>query len=372
MKRIININFLFLLLFTTTVINAQEGFIIDHDCIDLSDIPMQWIDSAKAKLHIGYGHTSHGSQITTGMTAVERYYTEGEYDWSHEGGAGELLLFEGSDYDTGYLELDVGYANWDYETRVYLNDFPECNVIIWSWCGQVDTRDLTTHYFERMAQLELDYPDVTFVYMTGHLEGKGIGGTVYDANQSIRSYCSTNNKILFDFADIEKYSPDLDTNYQQYFADDECEYIPRAGDTLNWAQMWIANNPTSPLKEMADLSNNCAHSEKINCVKKGIAAWYLWARIAGWEKIATNTNLVSNDEIKLFPNPVQNKFTIYLPTEANKVILKIFDTQGKQVYSDHVNVYSNKIELSNLNLSKGMYIVNVDLGEKSYQTKLIK
>jgi len=126
-----------------------------------------------------------------------------------------LHLFEGDGWtgSSGYLRWDLGHGLWPDETRTYLNDHPECNVIIWSWCDQVDEVDLPSHYFGPMEQLELDYPDVQFVYMTGHLEGLGPGGSVFLANQQIRDYCIANNKILFDFADIEKFSPDADTNY---------------------------------------------------------------------------------------------------------------------------------------------------------------
>ena len=58
-----------------------------------------------------------------------------------------------------------------------------------------------------MSQLETDYPNVKFVYMTGHVD-------IWDdvdnkaANQMIRNYCNANGKILYDFADIERYDPD--------------------------------------------------------------------------------------------------------------------------------------------------------------------
>ncbi len=96
-----------------------------------------------------------------------------------------------------------------------------------------------------MEQLETDYPDVQFVYMTGHLEGLGPGGSLFLANQQIRDYCIANNKILYDFADIEKYSPDADTNYQEYFGNDACDYNPPGGGTANWANNWLAANPHS-------------------------------------------------------------------------------------------------------------------------------
>ncbi|MFW6100953.1 MAG: hypothetical protein ACOC90_06165 [Bacteroidota bacterium] len=278
---------LLILLLSNGYIYAQDGIIVDHRCRDLSEIPSTWIDSAKKKLYIGYGHTSHGSQLTTGMNALEDYFTSGLYNWSHTGGENELHLFEGSGYDSGYLELDCGYDGWDDETREYLDDHPDCNVIIWSWCGQVDNvDDLQSHYLDPMTQLENEYPEVTFVYMTGHLEGKGPDGSVFHANQEIREYCDTNNKVLYDFADIEKYSPDADTNYQHYGCDDGCNYDPDGEEpydrTENWASNWINSNPDHELTQIAQQCGSCAHSEQLNCVLKGIASWHLWARIAGW------------------------------------------------------------------------------------------
>ncbi len=280
MKKIFTL--LVALLFPFFAYSQQDAIIIDHTCIDLSDIPENWIDSAKQNLYIGYGHTSHGSQLTAGMNALESYYTDGSYDWSHSGGPGELHLYEGDGYGDGDLDHDCGYAGWEDETSEYLDAHPDCNVIIWSWCGQVNSVDLQTHYLQPMEQLESDYPDVTFVYMTGHLEGLGPSGSLYQANQEIRNYCNNNNKILFDFADIEKYTPDADTNFQQYNADDQCRYDHPEGGTRNWANDWLGGHPGHLLTAISQECGSCAHSVSLNCVKKGIACWFLWARIAGW------------------------------------------------------------------------------------------
>jgi len=138
-----------------------------------------------------------------------------------------------------------------------------------------------------MAQLERDYPDVIFVYMTGHLEGKGPDGSVFHANQQIREYCDTNNKVLYDFADIEKYSPDSDTNYQHYGCDDACNNDQDGEEpyerTENWAAKWIDRNPNHELTQISQQCGSCAHSQQLNCVLKGIASWWLWSRIAGWD-----------------------------------------------------------------------------------------
>ena len=44
--------------------------IADHTCCDIDAIPQSAIEDAKADLIIAYGHTSHGSQLVSGMTGL--------------------------------------------------------------------------------------------------------------------------------------------------------------------------------------------------------------------------------------------------------------------------------------------------------------
>ncbi len=368
-----------LLVTVPVFINAQHPLIIDHNIIDLHEIPAAWIDSAKAKLFIGYGHTSHGSQLISGMDAIESYFTDGTYNWSHSGGEGVLHLFEGAGYDEGYLELDCGYSGWDDQTREFLDSFPGCNVIIWSWCGQVNDVDVAAHYLAPMEQLESEYPEVKFVYMTGHLEGLGPEGSLHTANQQIRDYCNSNNKILFDFADIEKYKPYNDTNYQEYFADDGCYYNHPQGDERNWADEWLAANPAHELAQISQLCESCAHSVSLNCVKKGNACWHMWARIAGWEDddgdgdddVTSDAGFQGN-RMLICPNPAGDYFTVSLPEETGGAILEIIDLQGKSFYLNSINRGNRKIFIADLKIPSGIYILRVFSETTVYRTKLIK
>ena len=186
---------------------------------------------------------------------------------------------------------DVGYyPQWVDNTRNYLDDpsHSDVNVIIWSWCGQVDNKysagTLDSEYLTPMAQLEADYPNVTFVYMTGHVD-------IYDdadnkaANEMIRDFCNANKKVLYDFADIECYDPD-GTHYE--YVHDNCNYYdaPLPGGTQlgNWATEW--QNSHTVTVDWYDCG--AAHSVSINANQKAYAAWWLWARLGGWEGPATN------------------------------------------------------------------------------------
>ena len=255
---------------------ATESVIIDHRHTDLRDVPLEWINKAKTDLHIAYGHTSHGSQITTGMTGLVSFANApnggSTYDWNNGGKDGALDLrdcpFSGAN--------DLGNPNrtaWAAATRTYLNAYPDVNVIMWSWCGQADgtEADINT-YLDLMSGLENDYPGVKFVYMTGHTNGSGLSGNLHLRNQQIRDYCSANKKILFDFEDIESYDPD-----GKYFGDknvtDSCAYTGG-----NWAREW----QNSHTKGVDWYQCSSAHSEPLNANLKAYAAWWMFARMAGW------------------------------------------------------------------------------------------
>ena len=78
-------------------------------------------------------------------------------------------------------------------------------------------------YLKPLSDFEREYPQITFVYMTGHLDGSGENGNLHLRNEQIREYCRVNQKWLYDFADLESYDPD-GNYYLDKAADDECDY----------------------------------------------------------------------------------------------------------------------------------------------------
>jgi hypothetical protein len=116
--------------------------------------------------------------------------------------------------------------------------------------------------------------------MTGHLDGSGLTGNLHLRNEQIRNYCKINKKILYDFADIECYNPD-GVFFGAKKPNDACAYDTNSDGSLdgNWAIEW--QNAHTRGTDWYNCSS--AHSQPLNANQKAYAAWWLWARVAGWD-----------------------------------------------------------------------------------------
>lgn len=232
----------------------------DHEAAnEYDDIPDTDVQNAVDTLNIYYGHTSHGNQIMVGL---------------------DMLGAPPSNFDITevYGDLDDGPGSWAVTTRNALNGDGSINVVVWSWCGGLSwfTTAEVNEYLDAMNDLEGDFPDVTFVYMTGHLDGTGDGGTLRRNNELIRDYVNNNSdRVLFDFADIESYDPDGN-------------YYPNEDDSCNWCTDWCDQNT-------CETCGDCDHSHCFNCYRKGQAFTWLMTRIAGWDGTADDGQDAGDD-----------------------------------------------------------------------------
>lgn len=315
---------------------ASGPIIIDHTSTHLDEVPLSAIENAKSTLHVAYGHTSHGSQITEGMTGLVSFsnapYGGSTYRWNNGGTSGALDLH---DYA---MSGDLGNpdrTSWAGETRSYLNANPDVNVIMWSWCGQADTTAANINtYLTLMNQLESEYPNVKFVYMTGHLVGTGESGNLNQRNEQIRAYARANNKILFDFADIESYDPDGLVNYMKLNADDGCNY-----NGGNWATAWQNTHPGEWY--------NCgaAHTQPLNANMKAYAAWHLWARLAGWNGLPVTPTPTPTPTVTPTPVvPVELPGQSSIPTDPDSDgLYEDLNANSRTDFAD-ISLYFNQME----------------------------
>jgi len=301
---------------------TPRDYIINHNHAhleDLKSIPPEWIDSVKTKLRIAYFHTSHGSQITTGMTRMDAFMGgNGVYVRSEEGDSGTLY------FDDHYgPDLSNREGVFDDETRDFLDDpaNADVNVIMWSWCQILGhDGDEDPGYCSNMEGLIAEYGPggtkitsgertvpVQFVYMTGHVNGQGEEGRTNQINTYIRNHCIANNRILYDFADIESWDPD-DNYFLDDYVNDACSYLVNGERTGNWATEWIVGkvmmdgeDDTLNSEPYGGQWYDCSpyHTHALNGNLKAYGAWYMFARIAGWDGISTTGQSFMSKEAKL-------------------------------------------------------------------------
>jgi hypothetical protein len=295
-----------------TAIHAQ-GIIFGHNQAHLDDlkrIPHEWIDSAKAKLKIAYWRTSHGGQVLSGINVLDAFMGgKGIYTRSEERLPGVLYLM---DY---FADLSAQEETWPQITRDYLDDTAnqDINVVMWSWCQILGhDGDEDPGYCSKMDSLIAEYgpggtkissgertESVQFIFMTGHVNGQGEEGRTNQINNYIRNHCIANNRILYDFADIESWDPDDDYFLDDY-VDDGCNYLVDGNRTGNWAEEWIVGKIKMEGEDDTVHNEpnggdwyqcNAEHSHPLNANMKAYAAWYMFARLAGWKNQVTSISI---------------------------------------------------------------------------------
>lgn len=267
---------------------ASKAIVIDHTTTNTARIPTDYIATARNTLRISFGHTSHGSQLVTAMSAC-RGGAGSLYDFAQSSGSFKAGVFLNDTFPSGDLGGTASMDWRDATVQLLSRSDNDRNVVMWSWCGGVsgNTQAGIDAYLNAMTDLEQRYPSVRFVYMTGHLDGTGTSGNLNQRNEQIRAYCKSQGKVLFDFADIESYDPDGRTNYMTLFAADSCAYDSNGDGRTdrNWATDWVAQNPSSELSSLSAKVSSCAHSQPLNCVIKGRAFWWMAARLSGWSGV---------------------------------------------------------------------------------------
>lgn len=276
--------------------------IADHHAADaFGDIPASSFQLVREHYRFFYGRTSHGSQVGTGLQMLA---AEDPLNW-----AGVTMAEFGVDLG---LNGDTTFVPF---TRDYLGAHPECNAVLWAWCGGLSTNTPTAvdAYLQAMNRLESDHPGVLFVYMTGHLDGSGAAGTLARNNEQIRAWCTAHDKVLFDFADIESYDPDG-------------AYHPDDSDACAWCSAWCAAHSCPACAD-------CAHSHCLNCYRKGRAFWWLMARTLGWQPADTAVGgNPGGPAAPAHPNPFGPATTLaYRMPEAGVLRLRIVDIAGRTV-----------------------------------------
>jgi len=341
---------------------AQEAIIINHTCTDLSRIPAAWIDSVQQRMKLHYGHTSHGSQLITGLGMIEQNNSDysfivGDNHLPSEEGA--FCIFDGQE---DVLAVPTIYY-WATEegmqmTSDVLTHNPVINVSMWSWCGEMSTNDSAEvqRYIDSIEVLEARFPQVQFVYMTGHTDGTGAasGDNLRASNNQLREYCIANGKVLYDFEDIESWDPD-----GNYYED--------ASDDCALCTDWCNSHPEECLP-----CSSCAHSHCYNCYQKGKALWWMMARLVGWDGESQSDYVEQYvTDLRIYPNPVNEIIEIDLDRNYERILLQIWDIAGRSILNKEYSK-SQLIRINVSGLANGFYFIHLQTPDNESVLRVVK
>jgi hypothetical protein len=198
------------ILLSTTA--GASATIIDHSSIaGVAALPQSTMDAIGQQKWL-FTHASVGANMVDGMNDLHsanptRYQLKvstayltsplpdptipgtvyeinrGNPDWTEKFSLFDTLI------DNGYRSPKIDFA---------------MNKLCW-----IDQNASAATYIASMSSLEAAYPGTSFVYTTMPLStGEDDSNVLRNQyNSAVRSYCSSNNRLLFDIADIEAYGP---------------------------------------------------------------------------------------------------------------------------------------------------------------------
>jgi len=303
----------------------SQEFIADYKVAKesiLRSIPVEYINLAKNNLHIMYCGTSHSSQTADGMRGLMEYKTGDDslfavtFNGNSVSGSLDIDYRPGSPIDV-YSASDLSHDSLDNNdhtayfrrTVEYLDhsQHSDVNVVMWSWCS-IEGHDVQI-YLDNFAELISIYSaggskgrtvanEVKFVFMTGYARGND-GDTAeppyiespYQNHKRIVDFCRTNNYYCLDYWSQDTYEYETDTykptesgNYNvQHRA-----YSDSHDEGLYWFATRSYSNGNVKWPAHCDSTSTRQH---ITSNRRAYAAWWIWARLAGWSGNTSNITL---------------------------------------------------------------------------------
>lgn len=159
---------------------SADTILVDHRYTDIHAIPDYWLEQAK-KLAVHYAHTSHGSQVLSGLEWLEQrdprfnVDIQASGDVTLPGDTTALRVYDGNNYPGNtYITPDMFWETSDgLEHTRSVAATGWFDLSLWTWCGQMSyySDAQVLQYMDALEGLDAQYPDVDFIYYTGHTDG---------------------------------------------------------------------------------------------------------------------------------------------------------------------------------------------------------
>jgi hypothetical protein len=310
-----------ILMFTSAAALSAKEYVADYTIAKesvLRSIPEDAINNAKDNLHILYCGTSHSRQVMQGMKGLEQYKTGDDtlFAFTYNGTpvAGKLDIHYGgtSGTDLSHDSVDGnGHTGYFNGTVSYLDSHADVNVVMWSWCS-IEGHDAQV-YLDNFQELIDMYKaggskgrtaenEVTFVFMTGYARGSQ-GDTSeppyiespFQNHKRIVDFCRANQYFCLDYWSQDTYNYGDDSYKPTESGNRNVQHYDWVNDINNnlgedWfeCRSYASGSVTYPAHTTD--SNRPQH---LTGNRRAYAAWWIWARIAGWNGTGVNLSPVN-------------------------------------------------------------------------------
>jgi hypothetical protein len=253
-------------------VEPSSDLFFDHRHTDLAQIPASCVDGLKSGSFVfHYAHRSHGSQIIHGAESIEgampAYGFASEYT-DVPGETGVFKMWDGMT-STNLVEADQYWATEAGldDLRSILTAHPEIRYSMWSWSYEISaqTEEQVQLYLETMDALEQEFPDVTFIYMTGTAEEELEGVNRMERNAQIRAFAEERAKVLYDFEDLDAW----------YNGEHHTQVVDGVEIPLE--------HPHYSLDTAGNVEYEYTHTTRESCENKARAFWWMMAKLEGCE-----------------------------------------------------------------------------------------
>jgi len=379
----------------------SQQYIADHRVAKeeaLRNIPVEYINKAKADFVVAYPHTSHGTHVSRGMFGLQGYKTGDDvlYGISSTPEENKLEFYDRAMLDYApegveRLDLTTNQTIFIQVTRDYL-DAPEnarVNVVMWAW-SRINGADVAGNYLPGMDSLINEYGPggtkigsgagqrelpVTFIYMTGHAVKDDNTGPLKPKEQAklITDYCIANQRFCLDYYPIDTHTMD-DIYYEDTGDNGDSDSYGgnfyedwQSSHTLgeDWYENWQVPEGRVDVGEHT--------TQHITSNRKAYAMWWILARMAGWDgESASSVPVDSREDFRIYPNPGNGTFIVETH-HLSITDLRVVNSLGKVVRvqsSPDFNGSRFNLELSGI--PAGFYIVRLtDSQQRVYSSTLV-